>query len=203
MTAVLDRIESVREKLNSAKNFDQIQEIVSSLPDEEQHAFGIFIEAIKKLKSFIAERNDVDDDLMIWLEILGIYLMMPDDERKKESKEQMKKIKEKHEYAIESYRRTQKVPLLQKALDGNSELLRKMLAKLYILEDIKKRRIRDSTEIKIYLKMVVKILSEKGWSKTQQRNFIYDLYYCFNYENCRNIDPKSYKNRIWVMIHRL
>ena len=36
-----------------------------------------------------------------------------------------------------------------------------------------------------------------------QRNFIYDLYYCFNYENCRNIDPESYKNKIWVMIHRL
>ena len=36
------------------------------------------------LKLFIAKRNDVDDELMIWLEILGIYLTVPDEDRKKE-----------------------------------------------------------------------------------------------------------------------
>ena len=50
MTAILDRIESVCEKLNSYENFDQIQEKVSNLSDEEQHAFRILLETKKKIE---------------------------------------------------------------------------------------------------------------------------------------------------------
>ena len=155
------------------------------------------------MKSFIAERNDVDDDLIIWLEVLGIYLMVPDDKRKKESKEYKRKITEEYESTLGTYRKVIADPLLREFIDVKRDLLIKLYAKQKMLKNINKRRIRTSTEINMYLKMIVKILREKGWSNTQQRNFIYDLYYCFNYENCRKMDSASYKNKIWVMIHRL
>ena len=203
MTAILDRIQSLRHKLDSFNNIDQALEYISGLSYDDYLALKIYLKSWKNLKSFIAERNDINDDLIIWLEILGIYLMMPDDDRKRESKQYKKKITEEYEYNLETYRRVKKDPSLQKALNIDIELLKGLMTKQIMLEKMKKRRARDSTEITKYLKMIVKILREKGWSNTKQRNFIYDLYYCFNYENCRNIDPESYKNRIWVMIHRL
>ena len=203
MTAILDRIQSVRNKLDSFENIDQAQDYISTLTSDDYFALKIFLKSWKNLKSFTADRDDVDDDLMIWLEILGIYLMMPDDDRKRESKQYKKKITEEYEYNLETYRRVKKEPSLQKALNIDIELFKGLMTKQIMLEKMKKSRARDSTEITKYLKMIVKILREKGWSNTKQRNFIYDLYYCFNYENCRNIDPESYKNKIWVMIHRL
>ena len=203
MTDILDRIQTVRNKLDGFKNKAEAQDYISTLSSDDDFAFRIFLKSWKKLKSFIAERNDVDDDLMIWLEVLGIYLMVPDDKRKKESKEYKRKITEEYESTLETYRRVKADPLLREFMDVNMELLKKIFAKQRMLVNIKKKRIRTSTEINMYLKMIVKALREKGWSNTKQRNFIYDLYYCFNYENCRNIDPESYKNKIWVMIHRL
>ena len=61
----------------------------------------------------------------------------------------------------------------------------------------------DLTEIKRYLKPIINNLRKKSWNKTQQRDFIYDLFYCFNFENCKNIEEKSYKKKLWMMIHRL
>ena len=203
MTAILDRIQSVRNKLDSFENIDQAQDYISTLSSDDYFALKILLKSWKNLKSFIAERNDVDDDLMIWLEILGIYLTVPDEDRKKESKQYKKKITEEYEYDLETYRRVKKDPSLQRVFNVDIELLKELLTKQKMLKKMKKRRVRDSTEITKYLKMIVKILREKGWSNTKQRNFIYDIYNCFNYENCRNIDPESYKNKIWVMIHRL
>ena len=203
MTAILDRIQTVRNKLDSFENIDQAQDYISTLSSDDYFALKIFLKSWKNLKSFIAERNDVDDDLMIWLEILGIYLTVPDEDRKRESKQYKKKITEEYEYDLETYRRVKKDPSLQRVFNVDIELLQELLTKQKMLKKMKKRRVRDSTEITRYLKMIVKILREKGWSNTKQRNFIYDLYYCFNYENCRNIDQESYKNKIWVMIHRL
>ena len=87
MTTILDRIQSVRKKLDNFKNSDQAREIISGLSADEQSDLGKFLDAKKNLKSFIDKRHDVDDELMIWLEILGIYLMVPDEDRRKESKE--------------------------------------------------------------------------------------------------------------------
>ena len=203
MTAILDRIQSVRNKLDSFENIDQAQDYISTLSSDDYFALKIFLKSWKNLKSFIAKRNDVDDELMIWLEILGIYLTVPDEDRKRESKQYKKKITEEYEYGLETYRRVKKDPSLQRVFNVDIELLKELLTKQKMLKKMKKRRVRDSTEITKYLKMIVKILREKGWINTKQRNFIYDLYYCFNYENCRNIDQESYKNKIWVMIHRL
>ena len=203
MTAILDRIQSVRNKLDSFENIDQAQDYISTLSSDDYFALKILLKSWKNLKSFIAERNDVDDDLMIWLEILGIYLTVPDEDRKKESKQYKKKITEEYEYDLETYRRVKKDPSLQRVFNVDIELLKELLTKQKMLKKMKKRRVRDSTEITRYLKMIVKILREKGWSNTKQRNFISDLYYCFNYENCRNIDPESYKKKLWMTIHRL
>ncbi len=203
MTAIIDRIQSVRNKLDSFENIDQAQDYISTLSSDDYFALKIFLKSWKNLKSFIADRDDVDDDLIIWLEVLGIYLMVPDDKRKKESKEYKRKIIEEYESTLGTYRKVIADPLLREFMDVKSDLLIKLYAKQKMLKNINKRRIRTSTEINRYLKMIVKALREKGWSNTQQRNFIYDLYYCFNYENCRNIDSASYKNKIWVMIHRL
>ena len=203
MTAILDRIRTVRNKLDSFENIDQAQDYISTLSSDDYFALKIFLKSWKNLKSFIAERNDVDDDLMIWLEILGIYLTVPDEDRKKESKQYKKKITEEYEYDLETYRRVKKDPSLQRVFNVDIELLKELLTKQKMLKKMKKRRVRDSTEITRYLKMIVKILREKGWSNTKQRNFIYDIYNCFNYENCRNIDPESYKKKLWMTIHRL
>ena len=102
MTAILDRIQSVRNKLDSFENIDQAQDYISTLSSDDYFVIKIFLKSWKNLKSFIAKRNDVDDDLMIWLEILGIYLMMPDDDRKRESKQYKKKITEEYEYGLET-----------------------------------------------------------------------------------------------------
>ena len=100
------------------------------------------------MKLFIAERNDVDDDLMTLLYILGIYLMVTDDDRKKESKENIKKRKEKYESTIKTYKRVRKDPLLRDFFDDDIELLKKLLASQRVLNELINRRVRDLTEIK-------------------------------------------------------
>ena len=203
MTDILDRIQTVRNKLDGFKNKAEAQDYISALSSDDDFAFRIFLKSWKKLKSFIAERNDVDDDLMIWLEILGIYLMMPDDDRKKESKKYMKNLKEEYKYDLETYRRIKKSSLLKKSLNMDIELLKELLVNQRILDGLKKTRVRDLTEIKKYFKPIIKVFKDKGWNKTQQTDFIYDLFYSFNYDNCRNIDPEPFKKKLWMMIHRL
>ena len=203
MTAILDRIQNLRIKLDSINNIDQAQEYISSISFNDYSALEIYLKSWKNLKLFIAERNDVDDDLMTLLYILGIYLMVTDDDRKKESKENIKKRKEKYESTIKTYKRVRKDPLLRDFFDDDIELLKKLLASQRVLNELNNRRVRDLTEIKKYLKPIVENFREKGWNKTQQADFIYDLFYSFNYENCRNIDPESYKKKLWMTIHRL
>ena len=203
MTAILDRIQNLRIKLDSINNIDQAQEYISNISFNDYSALEIYLKSWKNLKLFIAERNDVDDDLMTLLYILGIYLMVTDDDRKKESKENIKKRKEKYESTIKTYKRVRKDPLLRDFFDDDIELLKKLLASQRVLNELNNRRVRDLTEIKKYLKPIVENFREKGWNKTQQADFIYDLFYSFNYENCRNIDPESYKKKLWMTIHRL
>ena len=203
MTAILDRIQNLRIKLDSINNIDQAQEYISNISFNDYSALEIYLKSWKNLKLFIAERNDVDDDLMTLLYILGIYLMVPDDDRKKESKENIKKRKEKYESTIKTYKRVRKDPLLRDFFDDDIELLKKLLASQRVLNELNNRRVRDLTEIKKYLKPIVENFREKGWNKTQQRDFVYDLFYSFDYDNCRNIDPKSYKKKLWMTIHRL
>ena len=203
MTAILDRIRTVRNKLDSFKNIDQAQDYISTLSSDDYFALKILLKSWKNLKSFIAERNDVDDDLMIWLEILGIYLTVPDEDRKKESKEKIKTRKEKYESTIKTYQQVKEDPVLKDFLIKDLELLKKLLVNQRILIELKNKRVRDLTEIKRYLKPIVKNLKERDWNKTQQTDFIYDLFYSFNYDNCRNIDPESFKKKLWMTIHRL
>jgi len=203
MTAILDRIQSVRNKLDSFENIDQAQDYFSTISYDDYLALEIFLKCWKNLKLFIAERNDVDDDLMIWLEILGIYLTVPDEDRKRESKEKIKTRKEKYESTIKTYQQVKEDPVLKDFLIKDLELLKKLLVNQRMLIELKNKRVRDLTEIKRYLKPIVKILKERDWNKTQQTDFIYDLFYSFNYENCRNIDPESYKKKLWMTIHRL
>jgi len=203
MTAILDRIQSVRNKLDSFENIDQAQDYISTLSSDDYFSFKIFLKSWKNLKSFIAERNDVDDELMIWLEILGIYLTVPDDDRKKESKEKIKTRKEKYESTIKTYQQVKEDPVLKDFLIEDLELFKKLLVNQRMLIELKNKRVRDLTEIKRYLKPIVKNLKERGWNKTQQTDFLYDLFCSFNYENCRNIDPESYKKKLWMTIHRL
>ena len=129
--------------------------------------------------------------------------MVPDEDRRKESKENIKKRKERYRTTIGTYKKVKKDPLLRGYFDVDIELLKELLASQRILDDLKKRRVRDLTEIKKYLKPIIKVFKDKGWNKTQQTDFIYDLFYSFNYDNCRNIDPNSYKKKLWMMIHRL
>ena len=203
MTAILDRIQSVRNKLDSFENIDQAQDYISTLSSDDYFALKIFLKSWKNLKSFIAKRNDVDDELMIWLEILGIYLTVPDDDRKKESKEKIKTRKEKYESTIKTYQQVKEDPVLKDFLIKDLELFKKLLVNQRMLIELKNKRVRDLTEIKRYLKPIVKNLKERDWNKTQQTDFIYDLFYSFNYDNCRNIDPESYKKKLWMTIHRL
>ena len=203
MTAILDRIQTVRNKLDSFENIDQAQDYISTLSSDDYFALKILLKSWKNLKSFIAERNDVDDDLMIWLEILGIYLTVPDEDRKKESKEKIKTRKEKYESTIKTYQQVKEDPVLRDFLIKDLELLKKLLVNQRMLIELKNKRVRDLTEIKRYLKPIVKNLKERGWNKTQQTDFLYDLFCSFNYENCRNIDPESYKKKLWMTIHRL
>ena len=203
MTAILDRIQSVCNKLDSFENIDQAQDYISTLSSDDYFALKIFLKSWKNLKSFIAERNDVDDDLMIWLEILGIYLTVPDEERKKESKENIKTRKEKYESTIKTYQQVMEDPVLKDFLIKDLELVKKLLVNQRMLIELKNKRVRDLTEIKRYLKPIINNFNEKGWNKTQQTDFIYDLFYSFNYDNCRNIDPESYKKKLWMTIHRL
>ena len=203
MTDILDRIQTVRNKLDGFKNSDQAREIISGFSADEQSDLGIFLAAKKNLKSFIDKMHDVDDELMIWLEILGIYLMVPDEDRRKESKENIKKRKERYRTTIGTYKKVKKDPLLRGYFDVDIELLKELLASQRILDDLKKRRVRDLTEIKKYLKPIIKVFKDNSWNKTQQTDFIYDLFYSFNYDNCRNIDPEPFKKKLWMMIHRL
>ena len=203
MTAILDRIQSVRNKLDSFENIDQAQDYISTLSSDDYFALKIFLKSWKNLKSFIAKRNDVDDKLMIWLEILGIYLTVPDEDRKSESKEKIKTRKEKYESTIKTYQQVKEDPVLKDFLIEDLELFKKLLVNQRMLIELKNKRVRDLTEIKRYLKPIVKNLKERGWNKTQQTDFLYDLFCSFNYENCRNIDPESYKKKLWMTIHRL
>ena len=203
MTAILDRIQTVRNKLDSFENIDQAQDYISTLSSDDYFALKILLKSWKNLKSFIAERNDVDDDLMIWLEILGIYLTVPDEDRKRESKEKIKTRKEKYESTIKTYQQVKEDPVLKDFLIKDLELFKKLLVNQRMLIELKNKRVRDLTEIKRYLKPIVKNLKKRGWNKTQQTDFIYDLFYSFNYDNCRNIDPESYKKKLWMTIHRL
>ena len=93
--------------------------MVLSLSDEEQHALSIYLNTKKHLKSIIGKRDDIDDFLMILLEIIGIYLLEPDDDRKKESKVKKRKRKEKYESTRETYLRVIKDPLLSNYFDAN------------------------------------------------------------------------------------
>ena len=115
----------------------------------------------------------------------------------------MKNLKEEYKYDLETYRRIKKSSLLKKSLNMDIELLKELLVSQRILDDLKKRRVRDLTEIKKYFKPIIKVFKDKGWNKTQQTDFIYDLFYSFNYDNCRNIDPEPFKKKLWMMIHRL
>ena len=67
------------------------------------------------------------------LEIIGIYLLEPDYDRKKESKGKKRKRKEKYESTRETYLRVIKDPLLSNYFDANLELLKKLnqMQKLY------------------------------------------------------------------------
>ena len=203
MTAILDRIQSVRNKLDSFENIDQAQDYISTLSFDDKFALEILLESWKNLKSFIAERNDVDSDLMILLGDLGIYLTVPDEDRKRESKEKIKTRKEKYESTIKTYQQVKEDPVLKDFLIKDLELFKKLLVNQRMLIELKNKRVRDLTEIKRYLKPIVKNLKERGWNKTQQTDFLYDLFCSFNYENCRNIDPESYKKKLWMTIHRL
>ena len=150
MTDILDRIQNIRNRLDSLKNQAEAQDYISTLSSDDDFAFRIFLKSWKKLKSFIAERNDVDDDLMIWLEILGIYLMVPDEDRRKESKENIKKRKERYRTTIGTYKKVKKDPLLRGYFDVDIELLKELLASQRILDGYKKTRVGDLTEIKKY-----------------------------------------------------
>jgi len=103
MTTILNRIQSVLNKIYSFENIDQLKDYISTLSFDDKFALEILLESWKNLKSFIVERNDVDDDLMIWLETLGIYLTVSDEDRKRESKEKIKTRKEKYESTIKTY----------------------------------------------------------------------------------------------------
>ena len=206
MTAILDRIQSVRNKLDSFENIDQLKDYISTLSFDDKFALEILLESWKNLKSFIAERNDVDDvddDLMIWLETLGIYLTVSDEDRKRESKEKIKTRKEKYESTIKTYQQVKEDPVLKDFLIKDLELFKKLLVNQRMLIELKNKRVRDLTEIKRWLKPIVKNLKKRGWNKTQQTDFLYDLFCSFNYENCRNIDPESYKKKLLMTIHRL
>jgi len=200
MTAIIDRIQRIVRELN---NNDQYQEIISNFSDNDLFAFKIFLENSKNLESFNDSRDDIDDELNYWLEPLGVYLIVPEELRKKESKENIKRRKKEYESTLGTYRKVIADPLLREFMDVKRELLIKLMAKQRMLNDQKNKRAMDLTEIKRYLKPIINNLRKKSWNKTQQRDFIYDLFYCFNFENCKNIEEKSYKKKLWMMIHRL
>jgi len=200
MTAILDRIQRIVKNLN--KN-DQYKDIISNFSDDDLFAFKIFLENSKNLKFFTAGRKDLDDELNYWLVPLGVYLILPEDLRKKESKENIKKRGKEYVSTLETYNKVTADPLLLKFMDQKRELLIKLLAIQRILNDQKNKRVRDLTEIKRYLKPIINNFKKKNWNKTQQTDFIYDLFCCYNFENCKNIEKKSYKKKIWMMIHRL
>ena len=203
MTTIIDRIQSVRNKLDSFENIDQVLNYISTLSSDEKFALNVALKSWENLKLFIADRDDVDDELMSWLRILGRFLTVPDEDRKKESKERIKTRKEKYESTIKTYQQVKEDPVLKDFLIKDLKLLKKLLVNQRMLIELKNKRVRDLTEIKRYLKPIVKYLKERGWNKTQQTDFFYDLFYSFDYDNCRNIDPKSYKKKLWMMIHRL
>jgi len=200
MTAIIDRIQRIVRELN---NNDQYQEIISNFSDNDLFAFKIFLENSKNLESFNDSRDDIDDELNYWLEPLGVYLIVPEELRKKESKENMKRRKKEYESTLGTYRKVKADPLLREFMDVKRKLLIKLMAKQRMLNDQKNKRAMDLSEIKRYLKPIINNLRKKSWNKTQQTDFIYDLFCCFNFENCKNIEEKSYKKKLWMMIHRL
>ena len=183
------------------------KEKFSWLSDEEIWLALISLKAKKNIISFALERGDIDTvhdyDLLVMLETLGFYLEVPDEIRKEESKEYIKKTIEDYEKTLKTYQKVKKDPLLRDFFDDDIELIKKMVTKKKKLKSMKKIRVRDLTEIKRYLKPIINNFNEKGWNKTQQTDFFYDLFYSFDYDNCRNIDPKSFKKKLWMTIHRL
>ena len=59
MTAILDRIRTVRNKLDSFENIDQAQDYISTLSFDDYFALKIFLKSWKNLKLFIILNNNM------------------------------------------------------------------------------------------------------------------------------------------------
>ena len=124
MTAILDRIQRIVKNLN--KN-DQYKDIISNFSDDDLFAFKIFLENSKNLKFFTAGRKDLDDELNYWLVPLGVYLILPEDLRKKESKENIKKRGKEYVSTLETYNKVTARPFTPKVYGSKEGIINKVV----------------------------------------------------------------------------
>ena len=83
------------------------------------------------------------------------------------------------------------------------ELSKKIYAKALHNKSIKKKYATDMTIIKKEMNIIIHTLKEEGQTIAEIGDFFSDVFYHFNFEKCKDLEPGTYQKKVYMMIKRM
>ena len=156
-----------------------------------------------EMRSFIKKRENLDPLVETQLMVLAPYLLLPSKLRKTLSRNYLDSLIKKNEDVIKGFKAIKDDYLRKYISFDDPKLSRKIYAKALHNESIKKKYATDMTIIKEEMKVIIHLLKEEGLSVADIGNFFFDVFYHFNFEKCRDLEPGTYQKKVYMLIKRM
>lgn len=156
-----------------------------------------------EMRSFIKTRENLNPLVEAQLISLAPYLLLPSKLRKTISRNYLDSLIKKNEDVIKGFTLIKDDYLRKYILFDDPKLTRMIYARALHNESIKKKYATDMTIIKEEMKVIIHLLKEEGLSIADIGNFFFDVFYHFNFEKCRDLEPGTYQKKVYMLIKRM
>ena len=156
-----------------------------------------------EMSSFIKTKKNLNPLVEAQLMSLAPYLLLPSKIRKTISRNYLDSLIKKNEDVIKGFKAIKDDYLRKYISFDDPKLSRKIYAKALHNESIKKKYATDMTIIKEEMKVIIHVLKEEGLSVAGIGNFFFDVFYHFNFEKCRDLEPGTYQKKVYMLIKRM
>ena len=156
-----------------------------------------------EMSSFIKTRGNLNPLVEAQLMSLAPYLLLPSKLRKTLSRDYLDSLIEKNEDVVKGFRAIKDDYLRKYISFDDPKLTRMIYARALHNESIKKKYATDMTIIKKEMDVIIHILKEEGQTIAEIGDFFFDVFYHFNFEKCKDLEPGTYQKKVYMMIKRM
>ena len=155
------------------------------------------------MRSFIKTRENLNTLVEAQLMVLAPYLLLPSKLRKTLSRDYLDSLIEKNEKIVKGFNAIKGDYLNKYISFDDPELSKKIYAKALHNKSIKKKYATDMTIIKKEMNIIIHTLKEEGQTIAEIGDFFSDVFYHFNFEKCKDLEPGTYQKKVYMMIKRM